>query len=185
MREEHLLEPGAKADADLNHPNTPPAADLESLLAEIAAKRHDFESRMDRNGPAIGDLGQCWLWRGRVGRNGYGRFAVGGREVAAHRVSYCLYRAIPNPRLTLDHLCRMRACVNPAHLEEVSSRVNLFRGENLAARRRRQTHCFRGHALDGENLHWSKAGHRGCRACKSQNNRRHRREWRLRRAKTR
>lgn len=75
----------------------------------------------------------CWLWHGAVSKckgGGYGLIYVGGKEVvkSAHRVVYELERgAIPNG-MDLDHLCRVRTCVNPAHLEPVTRKENLRRG---------------------------------------------------------
>lgn len=64
----------------------------------------------------------CWVWTGRQNRNGYGRVRWGGKEPVVHRLVYTLLVA-PVPRKTLlDHLCRNRACCNPAHL------VNTLRG---------------------------------------------------------
>ena len=95
----------------------------------------------------------CWEWRGALSSKGYGNFGVGnGRTGHSHRVAYlALIGDIP-PQLELDHLCRNRACVNPAHLEAVSGRVNNLRGTSPAALRARRTHCPRGHALRGNNL---------------------------------
>jgi hypothetical protein len=69
----------------------------------------------------------CWLWTGYVDRHGYGQFK-GAKQGSAHRWSY-EYHAGPIPEgLQLDHLCRVRSCVNPAHLEPVTCRVNVSRG---------------------------------------------------------
>lgn len=71
--------------------------------------------------------------------------------------------------LTLDHLCRVRSCVNPAHLEAVTQRVNTLRGGNAA-----KTHCKHGHPFDDRNtMRHSNPRHRRCREC----NRGHFRRW--------
>jgi hypothetical protein len=70
----------------------------------------------------------CWLWAGRINRNGYGRVCIGGKEPVAHRVTYeHLIGPIP-PRMILDHQCKTRACVNPWHTEPVTHRENTIRG---------------------------------------------------------
>src|SRR6266478_6123799 len=101
----------------------------------------------------------CWLWVGIVSKGpgrgkGYGRFWLGGRRggprrnVMAHRFMYeQLVGAIPRG-LQLDHLCRVPGCVNPAHLEPVTARENLMRGNTRAAANARKTICLRGHPLD-------------------------------------
>jgi hypothetical protein len=70
---------------------------------------------------------RCWLWEGQLNRNGYAR--THWRELVVHRRLYEeLVGPIPD-RLLLDHLCRMRRCVNPLHMEPVTVRVNTLRGE--------------------------------------------------------
>lgn len=71
----------------------------------------------------------CWVWTGRLNRNGYGRVWWQGREPVVHRVVWELLIG-PIPKgLVLDHLCRNRACCNPGHLEPVTQRENVVRGE--------------------------------------------------------
>lgn len=70
----------------------------------------------------------CWIWRGWNSANGYGKVKIGGRAHMAHRAIYeCLVGPIPAGRV-LDHLCRNRACCNPAHMEPVTVRENTRRG---------------------------------------------------------
>lgn len=89
-----------------------------------------FWAKFDRD-PVTG----CWNWTAAVDPGtGYGKFHVAPGETAnAHRVAYELLAGPVPDGLDLDHLCRTRACVNPAHLEPVTRRVNLLRGETLAA----------------------------------------------------
>lgn len=86
----------------------------------------------------------CWTWRGAKLPNGYGRFYADGRLVYAHRFSFFLKHGC-YPRYTIDHLCRNRSCVNPEHLEDVTIRENTLRGDSVAAKNARKTHCPFGH----------------------------------------
>lgn len=111
----------------------------------------------------------CWLWTGTTVRGGYARVQSGGKHKLAHRVAHeALVGPIPTGT-EIDHRCRVRCCVNPAHLEPVTHRVNVLRSDGVAARRARQTHCKRGHELSGANLRTfeRKPGHfmRTCRTC--------------------
>lgn len=81
------------------------------------------------------DPSGCWVWTAAVDKvTGYGKFHVASETMGyAHRFAYeTLVGPIPDG-LDIDHLCRNRACVNPAHLEPVTRQVNLLRGETLAA----------------------------------------------------
>lgn len=108
---------------------------------------------------------ECWLWRGTT-THGYGRLHVNGRARNAHRVSYELAgHSIPDG-LTLDHLCRNRACVNPAHLEPVPNAVNVLRGMSFSAVNARKAACVNGHAFDEQNTRPLRyRSGRACRAC--------------------
>jgi hypothetical protein len=125
------------------------------------------------------DPSGCWLWTaGTTG--GYGMFGMGGRAgrmYRAHRVSYeALVGPIPDG-LQIDHLCRVRNCVNPSHLEPVTPEENNSRGESSSAIRARQTHCIAGHPFDEQNTaHIKQAGRlfRRCQACNRDRVRRHR-----------
>lgn len=124
----------------------------------------------------------CWPWRGSIGTRGYGMFRLHSRGpvVRAHRFAYeALVGPIP-AGMTLDHLCRNRACVNPAHLEPVSNRENILRGTNPAAQNARRTHCRMGHEFSAENTHITPQGDRRCRACQRE---RDVRRWHLERVR--
>ena len=109
----------------------------------------------------------CWLWRGYIARDGYGSAARGARKnVRAHRAIYEeMVGAIPKG-LQLDHKCRNRSCVNPFHLEPVSCRENVLRGEGVAAINARKMHCKRGHEFVGANTYIAPNGQRVCKECK-------------------
>lgn len=111
----------------------------------------------------IGD--GCWEWSGNMYHDGYGMFNVDERKVRAHRFSYeIMVGPIPGG-LQIDHLCRNRACVRFDHLEPVTQRENIRRGNSLSGMRARATHCIRGHAFDEENTYWAPNGSRRCRTC--------------------
>lgn len=112
----------------------------------------------------------CWLWVGMTARNGYGKIRSGGHAgplLLAHRVAYELEHGPIPEGLHIDHLCRVRHCVNPAHLEPVTCRVNIIRGEGFAAKNYVKTHCKHGHPFDLFNTYWTRDGKRMCRACKA------------------
>ena len=122
----------------------PAKPDKEVLLAQV-----------DKNGPIPEhrpDLGPCWLWTGAEhasGTTGYGWFR--GKELA-HRASYVIHVGpIPDGE-QIDHLCRVRMCVRPEHLESVTPLVNFLRSEAPNAIAVRTGRCRRDHPLSGANL---------------------------------
>ena len=118
-----------------------------------------FWAKVDRDGPVPThrpDLGPCWVWTSPPDKDGYGVFqATTKRQVRAHRWAYEAEVGPIPPGLTLDHLCRVRRCVRPTHLEPVSSVENVRRGLVL------RTTCAEGHPFDG-----MEGGHRICRRCR-------------------
>lgn len=107
----------------------------------------------------------CWIWIASMSGNGYGAVRWNGKQEGTHRVSYELAHGQISGGLVLDHLCRTTLCVNPDHLEEVTCRENLLRGETLAAENHNKTRCIRGHPLSGSNLNIDCRGMRQCRIC--------------------
>ncbi len=99
----------------------------------------------------------CWIWLSSLHENGYGEFWYNGTKVRAVRFSYEQSKG-PIPRGTeLDHLCRVRACVNPDHVEAVTHQ------ENMRRRRAFIMHCPAGHPYALFAYHWR--GKRFCRRC--------------------
>lgn len=113
------------------------------------------------------DAAGCWIWQGYLIPNGYARISVGGLRMYAHRASYeAFVGPIPNG-LEIDHLCRVRHCANPEHLEPVTREMNVRRGISAEVNRQRhaaRTHCKRGHPFDEDNTKRKPRG-RSCRAC--------------------
>lgn len=109
----------------------------------------------------------CWLWKGTLSDNGYGVFYADEKLYKAHRVAYEFAGRVIPEGLQIDHLCRVRNCVNPDHLEAVTCRENIMRGAGVAAKHAKVTHCPSGHPYSEENVRMYR-GSRYCRACHSQ-----------------
>jgi hypothetical protein len=115
-----------------------------------------------------GELAGCWLWLGPLNNAGYGTVRREGRKLLAHRVVYELLVGPIPEGLQSDHLCRVRRCVNPAHIEPVTPGENTRRAPWTAIDwQRAKTHCPHGHAYTPENIRTipSRPGARYCRAC--------------------
>lgn len=122
-----------------------------------------FWPKVDRDGPVpdyAPHLGPCWLWTASIRPNGYGQFKGEDRVLSSHIWAYVDANGPVPEGLELDHLCRVRHCVRPSHLEAVTGRENRMRGAGCM-----KTHCPRGHALVGTNVWLTKKGHRRCRTC--------------------
>lgn len=153
---------------------------------EITRARPDlldrFWVKVNKNGPVPAyrsDLGPCWIWTGALA-SGYGTFRTPdpvnrrGRLVRAHRFAYELVVGPIPDGLELDHLCRVRACVNPAHGEPVTHAENVRRCPHMYEPsqmaligdfQRAKTHCPQQHPYDESNTSIDRNGHRHCRAC--------------------
>ncbi len=130
---------------------------------------------MDRVEIAPGPLDTpCWIWGMSKFTAGYGRTCHNGKEIGAHRLAYELFVG-PIPRgLQIDHLCRVRPCCNPAHLEVVTSGENTRRGKPF----NQKTHCKNGHEYTPENtyilIHPTKGWKlRYCNICRIAHSRKH------------
>jgi hypothetical protein len=112
----------------------------------------------------------CWIYQAHIRKDGYGSITVGSRTDGSrknqlvHRVSYETFVGPVPDGLTLDHLCRRRACINPAHLEPVTGKANVLRGETITAANAIKTHCIHGHAYTPENTGFQRNG-RYCKQC--------------------
>lgn len=121
-----------------------------------------FTAKVDYHG-----AGGCWLWTAAVQSGGYGQFRWDGRHQLAHRVAYERWAGPIPDGLNIDHLCRVRSCVNPSHLEAVTQRENVARGTGPSAISARTNHCQRGHEFTPENTYiHPRDGIRECKACR-------------------
>lgn len=112
----------------------------------------------------LSDPGGCWLWLGALS-GGYGSMRTDTVKFYAHRWVYeQLVGEIPTG-MFLDHLCRVRNCVNPHHLQQTSNKENILRGESPPAKNARKTHCVNDHRFTPENTKVRTDGSRRCLAC--------------------
>lgn len=121
----------------------------------------------------------CWLWTASQDGHGYGQLSNrrGVSPYKAHRIAYELFVGSIPDGLTLDHLCRIPSCVNPAHLQPVTLRENILRGVGPTSENAAKTYCCHGHELIPENTYiWSGPNQpimRQCRLCRQ----RRKKEW--------
>lgn len=116
----------------------------------------------------------CWECSYAKDTSGYPQVSVGGKMQLVHRLTFAAANGTIPLGLQIDHLCRNRACCNPAHLEAVTSRENTMRGDTIPARNAAATHCPQGHPRTPENTFASdsKPGRqKRCRACHNIRNR--------------
>lgn len=114
----------------------------------------------------------CWNWTAaKHKKTGYGFFTFTNRPELVHRIAYRLCKGDIPGRLTVDHLCRNRLCVNPDHLDLCTRGENTMRGNTITAANLQKTHCSKGHPYSGENLLIKDGKHRRCRRCHADWNR--------------
>lgn len=108
----------------------------------------------------------CWNWTGATSQDGYGILLVKRQTLYMPRFAWGLRHGPMVDGLEPDHLCRNPACVNPDHLEPVTHRENVLRGDSPTAINARKTHCKRGHEFTVENTYVTPStGGRNCRTC--------------------
>lgn len=147
---------------------------LERARAARKANREPLAVRLWRR---VEKTDSCWLWTGTRLKDGYGQISVAGKNRYVHRIAYAIVIGpIPKGKC-LDHLCRVRHCVNPTHLEPVSIQENIQRGD-LWKVNGLKTHCRQGHPYSGENL-LMVSGERRCRTCVNANARKYRDQLRI------
>lgn len=122
----------------------------------------------------------CWIWTRRIQSNGYGQAWLPmcgrrGTSTVAHRVSYLAFKGQIPTGWQIDHLCRVRSCVNPEHLEAVTAKVNVNRSNARYKQEMAKTHCPRGHLYSAENMYtyptkWGGVT-RNCKSCMKQRSR--------------
>jgi hypothetical protein len=120
----------------------------------------DFESKILKTDT-------CWIWQGSKYANGYGKIGKAGYMV--HRIAYENAKGQIPYGMKLDHLCKVRLCVNPDHLEVVTLIENVMRGSSFSANNARKTHCKHGHEFTVENTYIppKRPNRRYCKACRT------------------
>ena len=94
----------------------------------------------------------CVIWLGYTNEYGYGKITINDKSKWVHRVAYEEANGGISRGLDIDHLCRVRCCINPSHLEAVTRRVNLLRGNTRTAMHAAKMTCKRGHPFADSNL---------------------------------
>jgi HNH endonuclease len=125
-----------------------------------------LQERIDRLSVPEPNSG-CVLWLGQTNEKGYGYITVGYRNRRVHRVVYEMaYGPLPVGS-ELDHLCRVRCCINVSHLEVVTGRTNTLRGIGPTSLNAAKDRCKRGHPFTPDNIRKPSSVPRGrlCRAC--------------------
>lgn len=136
-------------------------------MALVPAKGHPGNSVAKILARRVRDVDTgCLLWPALTD-GGYGVSGLAGKKVLVHRVAWEAERGPIPDGLQIDHRCRVRHCSEISHLELVTIKENVLRGEGVTACLARRTHCARGHLLAGDNLcKWAlNRSYRVCRIC--------------------
>ncbi len=115
-----------------------------------------------------GNPDECWLWPLSRNTYGYGQTSVNKKNRTTHRLAYELLVGPIPEGMVLDHLCRVRHCVNPSHLRVVTNRENVLCGVSFAAVNAKKTHCRHGHEFTPQNTRIDRRGKRYCRTCSTE-----------------
>lgn len=141
---------------------------LESLITlrriTTVSRKFSHDEFVERFWSRVEKTETCWLWKGPL-NNGYGAVRAFNQATNPHRAAWRLLVGPIPPTMQIDHLCRVRNCVNPAHMEIVTGKVNTLRGNSTSARNAVKTHCPQGHIYNRKNTFVCKGGMRHCRVC--------------------
>lgn len=136
----------------------------------MAVRRNVIERLLEK----IEKTDGCWKWKAAHKPSNGGRYALfhpaHGKEVLAIRPIYEHFIGKIPEGLVPDHLCKNASCVNPYHIELVTVRENILRGNGTGANYARRTSCEKGHEYTPENTRITKAGARLCRICRREAN---------------
>lgn len=150
----------------MTHPPSPTPSDPGTGGGGSTGPGRGFLARIDKSAGPAG----CWPWLGYTNPGGYGMYGLGGQRLA-HRISYEMFVGSIPEGLVIDHLCRNRSCVNPAHLEPCGRGENVLRSPiTMPYVNAAKTHCPRGHEYSLENTYHlvrpDGTNRRDCRTCK-------------------